>query len=248
MTCPRAPWRDAGESYVVGNNWGQTAMSTRLVDSGVTASSSVAWDTVVSPRLFAASRFHPFEKGRQNCLPNNGKFRGAECGTGIPACPLRDRPSEKGVSLLEMLVVVTLIAIMISISYPAISSGLETIRLNSAAESVVAFLDGALTRADRKQMMTEVVLLPRESKLLVRSAEPGFVRELELPDGVTIARIAPEVQGLDPANPRTFFVYPGGSAPRIGVELVNRRGSRRFVRVDPITGVPVIEKGEISQP
>ncbi len=169
-------------------------------------------------------------------------------GTGIPACPLPDRPSEKGVSLLEMLVVVTLIAIMISISYPAISSGLETIRLNSAAESVVAFLDGALTRADRKQMMTEVVLLPRESKLLVRSAEPGFVRELELPEGVTIARIAPEVQGLDPANPRTFFVYPGGSAPRIGVELVNRRGSRRFVRVDPITGVPMIEKGEISQP
>ena len=241
--CHRVPWLDAVESYVVGNNWGQTAMSTRLVDSGVTSGTSVAWDTAVSPRLFAASRSHPSEKGRQNC-----KFRGIECGTGIPACPLRDRPSEKGVSLLEMLVVVTLIAIMISISYPAISSGLETIRLNSAAESVVAFLDGALTRADRKQMMTEVVLLPRESKLLVRSAEPGFVRELELPDGVTIARIAPEVQGLDPANPRTFFVYPGGSAPRIGVELVNRRGSRRFVRVDPITGVPVIEKGEISQP
>ena len=218
--CHWVPWLDAVECYVVGNNWGHTAMSTRLVDSGVIAGSRVAWDTVVSPRLFsprllAASRSHP---------------------------------SEKGVSLLEMLVVVTLIAIMISISYPAISSGLETIRLNSAAESVVAFLDGALTRADRKQMMTEVVLLPRESKLLVRSAEPGFVRELELPDGVTIARIAPEVQGLDPANPRTFFVYPGGSAPRIGVELVNRRGSRRFVRVDPITAVPVIEKGEISQP
>ena len=225
MTCPQARRRDAG--------------------------SRVAWDTVVSPRLFAECvagiqpaslrRRRPSEKGRQNCLPHNGKLWVQ------PANSLRDRRSEKGVSLLEMLVVVTLIAIMISISYPAISSGLETIRLNSAAESVVAFLDGALTRADRKQMMTEVVLLPRESKLLVRSAEPGFVRELELPDGVTIARIAPEVQGLDPANPRTFFVYPGGSAPRIGVELVNRRGSRRFVRVDPITGVPVIEKGEISQ-
>jgi hypothetical protein len=34
---------------------------------------------------------------------------------------------------------------------------------------------------------------------------------------------------------------PGGVPPRIGVELRNSRGSRRIVRVDPITGVPQIE-------
>ncbi len=78
--CHRAPWLDAVESYVVGNNWGQTAMSTRLVDSGVTAGRTVAWDTVVSPRLLAGSRSHPFEKGRQNCLmphsfPGIGQFQ-----------------------------------------------------------------------------------------------------------------------------------------------------------------------------
>ncbi len=162
--------------------------------------------------------------------------------------PIPHNAGQRGVTLLEMLVVVTMISIMVSISYPAIASGLDTIRLNSAADSIVAFLDGALTRADRKQMMTEVVLLPRESKLLVRSPDPTYFHEMELPEGVTIARIAPEVPGLDPANPRAFFVYPGGAAPRIGVELVNRRGVRRFVRVDPITGVPIIEKVEAQQP
>ena len=63
-----------------------------------------------------------------------------------------------------------------------------------------------------------------------------------------MARIVPEAIGADPALPRTFFVYPGGTAPRIGVELRDRRGSRRFVRVDPITGVPVIEKLEVLKP
>ena len=160
----------------------------------------------------------------------------------------RGHHGERGVTLLEMLVVVTLISVVISISYPSISAGLETIRLNSAADSVVAFLDGALTRADRRQVMTEVILLPQESKLMVRSPEPGFFKELQLPEGITMAHIVPEAIGADPSLPLTFFVYPGGTAPRIGVELRDRRGSRRFVRVDPITGVPVIEKLEVVKP
>ena len=96
------------------------------------------------------------------------------------ACPRisRNANQQRGITLLEMLVVVTLISIMVSISYPAIASGLDTIRLNSAADSIVAFLDGALTRADRKQMMTEVVLIPRESKLLVRSPDPTYFHEM----------------------------------------------------------------------
>ncbi len=155
---------------------------------------------------------------------------------------------ERGVTLLEMLVVVTLLAVLVSVSYPSITAGLETIRLNSAADSVVSFLDGALTRADRRQVMTEVLLLPHESKLMARSPEPGFLRELGLPEGITMVRIVPEAIGADPSLPRTFFVYPGGTAPRIGVELRDRRGSRRFVRVDPITGVPIIEKLEVLKP
>ena len=160
----------------------------------------------------------------------------------------RGHHGERGVTLLEMLVVVTLLAVLVSVSYPSITSGLETIRLNSAADSLVSFLDGALTRADRRQLMMEVILIPQQSKLLVRSPEPGFLKELELPEGITMARIVPEAIGADPALPRTFFVYPGGTAPRIGVELRDRRGSRRFVRVDPITGVPVIEKLEVLKP
>ena len=44
-----------------------------------------------------------------------------------------------------------------------------------------------------------------------------------------------------PDAPRSFLLMPGGVPPRIGVQLRNRRGARRIVRIDPITGVPQIE-------
>ena len=44
--------------------------------------------------------------------------------------------------------------------------------------------------------------------------------------------------GEDPDAPRTFLLYPGGTVPRFGVQLMNARNVERVVRVDPITGVP----------
>ena len=52
-----------------------------------------------------------------------------------------------GVTLIEMLVVVALISLMVGISYPAITSGIESLRLNGATNGVVSFLDYGLSRA-----------------------------------------------------------------------------------------------------
>jgi hypothetical protein len=34
---------------------------------------------------------------------------------------------------------------------------------------------------------------------------------------------------------------PGGAIPGIGVQIANRRGGRRIVRLDPMTGFPRVE-------
>jgi len=42
-------------------------------------------------------------------------------------------------------------------------------------------------------------------------------------------------------------LLPGGTVPRIGIEIANRKGTRRLVRVDPMTGVPEVQPIETSQ-
>lgn len=152
-----------------------------------------------------------------------------------------------GVTLIEMLIVVALIGLLAGISFPSVSSGLDSLRLAQATDSIASFLNVALTRAERRQQAMEVTVSFTENTLWLRSGDPGFARKLEMPDGVTIRSVFPPIPGLAEDAPRSIFLLPGGSVPRIGVEVVNRRGARRVVRVDPMTGVPEIERPEESQ-
>ena len=141
---------------------------------------------------------------------------------------------------MEMIVVVAIIAIAAAIAFPAVNSGIESLRLKSASDSVVAFLNSALNRAERRQQLVEIAISIADNNIVMRSEDPAFVRNLTMPEGVTIAKIHPEVIGTEETE-RRYVLYPGGTIPRLGVEIVNRKGQRRIVRVDPITGVPQVE-------
>ena len=149
-------------------------------------------------------------------------------------------PNERGVTLIEALIVVALIAMVAGLSYPSVSSGLDTLRLRSASDSIVSFLNIALDRAGRRQQAVEVIVSPRENLLLSRTADLGFSRRLDLPPQLRIVSVQPASPAiLDPQEPRRFLLYPGGSVPRIGIEIATSQGRRRLVRVDPVTGSPL---------
>jgi prepilin-type N-terminal cleavage/methylation domain-containing protein len=150
----------------------------------------------------------------------------------------------RGVTLVELLIVMAIIGLLTGVSFPAISSGLDSIRLTSASDSLVSFLNGALNRAERRQQAIGLIILPAESRLELYSNEPGFERHLRMPDGVTIEAVLPRIPGEADNGPRRLIVLPGGSAPGIGIRIANRRGSRRIVRLDPMTGFPRVEKLE----
>lgn len=143
---------------------------------------------------------------------------------------------ERGVTLIELLIVVTLIALLAGITFPSVASGIDSLRLRSASNAMVAFFDTALDRSDRRQQAVEIRIAPKENALTARSADDQFDRRLELPDGIRIDSVAPRAEG-EPDEPRRFLVYPGGSVPKIGVEIENHSGRRRMVSLDPITGV-----------
>lgn len=140
---------------------------------------------------------------------------------------------QRGITLIEMLIVVTLVGLMVGVSFPAVTSGVDSLRLSSSADAVAAFLNSALNRAERRQQVSEITIDKEKHQLTLRSADPAFVRELPMSQGVTITEVAPDQKHI--------FFFPGGTVPRITIQLTNRRGAKKTVRVDPTTGVPEIQ-------
>ena len=149
------------------------------------------------------------------------------------------RAGAAGVTLVEMMVVLALVGLIAGISFPSVSSGLDSVRLASASDSIVSFLNAGLTRAERRRTPIEIVVSIPENNIRILGVDT--TRELPMPETIRITRIHPVLPSGDDEQ-RSIVLYPNGSIPRFGVEIASPKGIRRIVRVDPITGVPRVEQ------
>jgi len=143
-----------------------------------------------------------------------------------------------------MLVVMCIVGLIIGVTTPSISAGLDSVRLATATSSVAGFLNAAVTRVERRQQPIEIVILPQENRIVIYSNEPGFTRDLTMPDGVRIEKVLPAEMFGEAGGERRILLLPGATTPAMGVQLANRHGTRRTVRLDPMTGFPRVEKAE----
>jgi hypothetical protein len=139
-----------------------------------------------------------------------------------------------------MMVVVAIIGLIAAISFPSASAGIDSVRLVSATDSVATFLNSAVNRVERRQQPVELEISLPENRLSLYSNEPGFTRELKMSDGIVIEAVLPAV-AEDSEPVRRFILMPGATVPGIGVQIANRRGAHRVVRLDPMTGFPRVE-------
>jgi prepilin-type N-terminal cleavage/methylation domain-containing protein len=146
---------------------------------------------------------------------------------------------QSGVTLIEMLIVVMIIALIAGITFPALAAGLASVRLNSASGSAASFLTAAMNRVERRETAAAVVIAPKEDELEVFTAASGEKpeRTLRMPQGIFI----------EGEEPRRFLLQPGGAFPRVTLVLRNEKGARRSVRIDPATGVPDIRRVEAEK-
>src|SRR5436305_5044358 len=106
----------------------------------------------------------------------------------------REAHGTQGVTLLELIVVVAIVGLIVGISFPAITAGLDSVRMVSATDSVAAFLNAAVNRAQRRQEAVELIIDPKENQLSAYSNDPTFTRELKLPEGIAFESEQPEIR------------------------------------------------------
>jgi prepilin-type N-terminal cleavage/methylation domain-containing protein len=142
--------------------------------------------------------------------------------------------SQRGVTLLEMLVVVAIIATVAAVSFPALTSGLASVRLSSASSGVASFLTSSMNTVERREQAAAIVVNPKENRMDVFTADSGLK-----PSGTFQPPAGISFEGEDPHR---YLLYPGGSFPRIAVVLRNDKGARRSVAIDPVTAVPQVTR------
>ena len=147
--------------------------------------------------------------------------------------------ARRGITLLEFVVVVAIIGLIVGVSAPSLSAGLDSVRMVSATDSVAAFLNSAVNRCQRRQEAVEVVIDFKLRQLTAYSNDPTYSRELTLPDGIGIETVLPQAGEGEPI--RRIVILPGGAVPGIGIQLLSTRGARRIIRLDPMTGYPRVE-------
>ena len=60
------------------------------------------------------------------------------------------------------------------------------------------------------------------------------------PERASIEAVLPPLEE-DADGARRFLLLPGATIPGIGIQIANRRGAHRIVRLDPMTGFPRVE-------
>ena len=133
------------------------------------------------------------------------------------------RPRCHGFTLLELLVVLTLLGLILGLVAPRLGAGMPGVSARAAASDVAGVLRAARSQALTEQRTVSVVID-------TESRHVGFAgREQSLADAVAL-----EMPGVEAAR-RELRFYPDGSST--GVELRVARGAHRYrVVLDWLTG------------
>lgn len=152
--------------------------------------------------------------------------------------------TSRGVTLLELLVVVALASVLLAVVFPSVGTGLRTLELRSAAQRLAASARYAREQAIHRQRFYELEIDAEAGTISVgdigrndSKASSRARRSFELPASVRVERISPE----EPGGPsrRRFLFSPDGAAPAFEIVLSNDR-RQVVVTSNPLTGFPRI--------
>jgi len=149
--------------------------------------------------------------------------------------------SRRGITIFEMLLVVLLVSLLAGLTFPSVTSGLDSLRLRSAADGAAGLLTQAMARVEKTQAPVELMIDRVAGTLEVREPGGRFAKEQKLEPGVKIAAVLPPLPLGGEETVRVLLLEPGAPFPGVGIVLTSERGQRRLVRIDPVTAMAVVE-------
>ncbi len=148
---------------------------------------------------------------------------------------LRTQTQERGITLLELLVVLTLIAILSAMVYPSFGNALASLRLKGAARQVVSVCRMAKWEAVRRRQPVRVSLDLNKGKIVVTDAKLTLIKELNLPPGIRFFQ-SQRISGDGAVDATDFYFYPNGTSDAGSIVLRDTQGRNLSVAIDSLTG------------
>jgi prepilin-type N-terminal cleavage/methylation domain-containing protein len=144
---------------------------------------------------------------------------------------------QAGVTLLELVIALTILALLVGLAAPTLGHWLDDWKLREAAERVAQTLRYARTRALFEQRYYVVELRREAPQVRVLEPSSDFVREYALPQEVEWVEAD---ASLAPGTIRLLFP-PSGAVEQRDLWLRNTRGSRARIHVNFLLGTPEVE-------
>ena len=138
------------------------------------------------------------------------------------------RRSDSGITLVELLVGLTIIAVILAIAWPNLTTGIDGIRLRTTVDNIAVFFTEARNVSDRLQTPVQITVLPEEDQLHAVTIDGDWRNVYELPDRIHI--IVPRETGA-------VILFPGAPTPGLRLLLEAEHGPQTGLRFNIFTGV-----------
>jgi len=154
--------------------------------------------------------------------------------------PGSEARSKKGVSLLELIVVLMLLGLAVGVVMPSFSRGLKGLELETAGRDLITQMRYARSQAIAKQKVFRIILWKNEEEnapdyYIFSNEFEQEIRKVFLPEGVS-------VETEEQAFPVRINFYANGRSSGALFTLKRETGRPMKISVDPITGFPQVLK------
>lgn len=153
-------------------------------------------------------------------------------------------PRAAGFTLVELLVVLVLIAILMSVTFPSIGRGLSAVKLKTTSREIAATIRFARWKAIREQKLYWMRIDSEKNEIELVSQDLKYKRLISMPNGISIIKVSllGEQEPVEKQEISTFFFMPNGLSDSFQVVISSERGLRVKVFQDVLTGSPRIEQ------